>query len=757
MDILLGLAVIYVIYLLIKQETKSKAKKNAGLRAASKVWKSTTKSASTNRISAKSIDEDDDGLANFTISFGHEEAESRNNTPARWISPGETIKIKNHSITGGFFYFGGKLRSLDNWGVDASLVDDYLDVHPQPMLYTDDSLGYWPKYNSISPKARGALLDWLSSDRSNPDTPLGYVFIYFYGLERRVLVDAQKNEVDDAEFQQIFAEITRLKKVYGTSNSFSNYSTRLQEAMCILKPDVVSIDSDAMSDRYDALLFRYSLAKTVKAGMPIPAELARLWLQNSGVYKFKTPARRCRDQFNRLFKIKYSEKFGDGLIVKPNKTALRLHYQTASSTLRGVEINKEDLPDPSRLTGPLNKFIPLADICSEALEAYSRYLGKSETSPDYLAATMLLPDELTSDGNSPAVAKFKRWSSIIISENDGIATVSDFWAQIGAESISRINKKDAELMSNLASKAGVGIAPDINYHHAKPSPDGKIILFDVGHEKGFTPSKAFNDVGMALRLGSMVATSDGETDEAEQKVLESLINDDPKLNFTEKRSLHAYLKWRLNSPPDAAGLKARIEKLSERDKGFISHLLVGVALADGKIDTNEIKQLEKLYTTLGLDRSRVTTDLHGQSSSHSTQKPSPSKAADAEQEVTGFKLNEELISIHESQTKDVQSMLHSIFSEEEEPETAPIESDTDNETNDSHSLDNAHQTLLDALIKEPEWPRQAVEDMCTQYGLMIDGAIEHINDWSFEVFDAPILEDEGDILVDQELVQELQK
>lgn len=754
MEFLIGIFVIYVIYLLIKHDPKKKIKKNNDDRATYSA-NSYTGPKLKNRISAKSIDEDDDGLANFTISFGNDEVESKNNTQARWISPSETIKVKNYTISGGFLYFGGRLRSLDNWGIDASLVDDFLEVRPQTMLYMDDSLGYWPKYNSISSKARGAFLDWLSSDRSNPDAPLGYVFIYFYGLERRVLVDAQKNEVDNTEFQQIFAEITRLKQIYGSSNSFSNYSTRLQEAMCILRPTVVSLDSDAISDRYDALLFRYLLAKTVKAEMPIPAELARLWLQSSDVYKLKTPARRCREYFKKLFDIKYSEKFGNGLIVKPNKTPLRLQYQTASSTLRGVGINAEDLPDPSGLKGPLNKLIPIADECTEALEAYSRYLGKSDTSPEDLAATMLLPDELVSDSSSPVIANFKRWASIVISENDGIATVGDFWKQAGTEPLSKLNKKDAELMSNLASKAGIGIAPDINFHHAKPSLDGKIILFATGHEKGFKPSQAFNEVGMTLRLGAMVANSDGEVDESEKSMLQSLINDDPKLSITEKRSLHAYLNWRLITPADAAGLKARIEKLGENEKAFVSRILVGVALADGKIDSDEIKQLEKLYNSLGLERSRVTADIHDQSSSHSSTLKAAPHSVNTENKNHGRGLDEELLKLHQKQTEDVQSMLHSIFADEEIEKESEVESNDVQPENDS--LDKKHRSLLDELVTQNIWPRQAVEDLCSKHGLFVDGAIEHINDWSFDVFDAPILEDEGDILVDQELLKELQK
>ena len=63
--------------------------------------------------------------------------------------------------------------------------------------------------------------------------------------------------------------------------------------------------------------------------------------------------------------------------------------------------------------------------------------------------------------------------------------------------------------------------------------------------------------------------------------------------------------------------------LSASEKVAISHILIGVALADGKIDPAEIRQLEKLYTPLGLDKGMVASDIHNLSSSRFP-RPDPS-------------------------------------------------------------------------------------------------------------------------------------
>lgn len=96
--------------------------------------------ATSNRVVANSSRDDDDDLATFSISYGYEEEKSKNETPGRWIKSGESITLKGQTFTGGNFYFGGKLSSLDGYGTEASLVDDSLKIENKPSSYEDESL-----------------------------------------------------------------------------------------------------------------------------------------------------------------------------------------------------------------------------------------------------------------------------------------------------------------------------------------------------------------------------------------------------------------------------------------------------------------------------------------------------------------------------------------------------------------------------------------------------------------------------------------
>ncbi len=713
------------------------------------------------------INNADDDLCEFRISYGcNDEVESKNKAPGIWIQPNEIIQVCGHEISGGFFYFGGQLKALDGYGTESSLVDGFLPIEDADHDFEDHSLGYWPKYNSLSPEGRGAYISWLAGERNNPETPIGYVFIYFYGLERRILVDFVDGDISDEECLTLYNEVTRLNSIYGKNWSFNQYSTRLIEYLSIIAPQISSINDEDIEDSIESILFKYRLAKVVSLENPISPQLALAWIRNHPDHNLRTPARRCSKEFNQLFIMRYTEQFGEGFIVKPNKTKLRLNYHPASSSLRGYAYIHLNLPDPSVLKAPVKKLAAIVDECTDKLDAYSRYLGKKTSSPDDLAAILLLPNDLLNCSNSPLLTSFKSWADKKLSESAGLVSIKDFWSQIGEPLPDIINKKEIELITNIATKTGYGIAPDPKYHHAKPTLDGNLVLFSEGHGDYFTPSKTFYEVGITLRLGAMVACIDNHLDSSEVSMLNKIIDHDIKLSPVEQKSLHAYLLWRLNTPANMTGLKANLANIGVKEKTAVSHILVGIALADGVIDPREIKQLEKLYTALGLDKSMVTSDIHVLSSPRRGIKTSPKITSIAEkgksnQIPSAFNLDDEILAIHESETQDVQSMLSAIFSDDDLDDdvieaASPEEKVTAHQNKDE--LNAKLQELYDHLINKDEWSREDIHAFCSKSGLMVSGAIETINDWAFEKVNAPALEDNGDIiLIDREIVNELEE
>ncbi|MCL1933284.1 MAG: TerB N-terminal domain-containing protein [Candidatus Azobacteroides sp.] len=89
--------------------------------------------------------------------------------------------------------------------------------------YKVEPLPYWPHYIDIEPGQRFVYLNWLR----NVDAPIdtGYVFLYYYGLERHLLV---------GDFDKAFNQIIRLRNTH-KNKSFQKYSEQALIHSCILR------------------------------------------------------------------------------------------------------------------------------------------------------------------------------------------------------------------------------------------------------------------------------------------------------------------------------------------------------------------------------------------------------------------------------------------------------------------------------------------------------------------------------------------
>jgi len=111
---------------------------------------------------------------------------------------------------------------------------------------------YYPAYNSISPEQRWIYLNWLRNVESSIN--IGYVFIFYYGLERHLFF---------GNIEAAFDMILRLRK-YHKNNSFSAYSSNALIASCLFhkREDLLVKFINSVEDAEEVALSNiYILAK----------------------------------------------------------------------------------------------------------------------------------------------------------------------------------------------------------------------------------------------------------------------------------------------------------------------------------------------------------------------------------------------------------------------------------------------------------------------------------------------------------------
>lgn len=677
---------------------------------------------------------------------------SKNKSKGKWISPNENIFIGNKAVSKGLFYFGGVLKSDNYRETESSLVDNSLSIKAAPYTFTDSSLGYWPSFKDLSPMCRGAYIDWLASNRDMPDTPIGYLFIYFYGLERRLIKDYKEGFVTDEECSEICKEILRLKFIFKDSRSFNSYAARLLDYISITYPNIFCLPDDEIENSIYSDVFKVKLAYIVQNGEPLSPELAYAWIKNHPDYSLRTPARRCPEEFKALFIRQYKESYPRGLIVKANKTRLNLRYYPASGSLNQFGFGPSDLCDPSVLSAPVKKLAHMANECTDELDAYSRYLGKKGTSKEDINAIVLLPNELIDMFDIQLVEEFKSWVKNVTENEGGICDFKDLWQQTKQSLPTKVNKKEQELVCNLVEKSGYSLAPHPILHGSKFNSNDRIVIYKQDSSTQLENSAVFDDVAIKLRLGAIIANADLKIHSNEVSFLQNIIHSNDNLTSHEKLSLEAYLKWLLNSPPSFSGLKASLSKLRDDDKTTVRRMLISIALSDGKIDPSEVKDIEKLYTLLGLDKSTVPADIHSFSSSTTSSINEPNSAPAAAEKKQSFTLNESVLDIHEIETKTAQNILKSIFKDEDE-----ADSEESLDIKPEASLENKALAIYKIISDKERIERPEFEKICSEYGFFVDAAIDSINEWAFDKVAAPVIEGDTDIIIDREIADELKE
>lgn len=101
---------------------------------------------------------------------------------------------------------------------------------------------YYPFYSDLSPEQRWMYWKFLS-DPYNPNNDIGYVFIFYYGLERHLLY---------GNFEKAFNLILKLRDVY-SNKSFQQYSSSalILSSMLHKRPDYAKIFIDSLDQEHE--------------------------------------------------------------------------------------------------------------------------------------------------------------------------------------------------------------------------------------------------------------------------------------------------------------------------------------------------------------------------------------------------------------------------------------------------------------------------------------------------------------------------
>jgi tellurite resistance protein len=686
---------------------------------------------------------------------------------ATWIPAGTSITLAGAVIPGGLLYFGSSLPTLQG-APDPALVNPQLSVAARGD-YTQP-LNYWPSYSQLDPVERRAYINWLVGKRSDPKADIGYVFLFFYGLERRAVVDVANDDRARADLPAIVAEVRRLLEVYGgQSHSFKRYANALLDW-------TTSFETERLYERPVPTTFgatfelpfyvRLALGQAVKDGVPIPAQLALAWVKYGNFVSFRTAATRCPVEFDRLFIDAYQAKYGPGMPLSRNRTKLKFIYRPASSGLQGYkEMTQtfDETPDVSVLKAPTKVLTALVEEATERLDSFSRYVGKTPGTSKTLQALVHLP---VCAWPIEAVRVLDSLRARL-TEGPAVLTLNDL---LGSWDCKEALAKDkTELLAQAFADEKIGMEPDVLAGAKVPKPDDHVALFALEASKESSRAGApYRIAALTLQLASAVAAADGDFSRDEAEHLKATVRAWGHLEASQTQRLLASVDLLRASPASLVSLTKKLEPLERSVKEAIAQCMATVAQADGVVSPDEVRMLERIYKALGLDSQAVFSNVHaaatGASLKTSVATTALPKGQSARQDP-GFKLDLDRIAALQKDTDRVSNLLANIFADADAPTTPPQLADAEPAETPAApptaetapaglaGLDETHASLARLLLSRPEWTRSELEDVAADLDLMLDGALEHINDAAFDAHDMPLVEGDDLVTINPEFLE----
>ena len=287
---------------------------------------------------------------------GHELIAPRRTAKLLWLSDEDPEDVDFGAGVDFQLDLQGDWQVVDLLGADPSTIFTRMPVHKPPDPTAIPRPPYYPIYAKLSPEQKWIYLNWLREVSGEID--IGYVFIYYYGLERHLLV---------GEYDLAFEEILFLRS-HHRHYSFLVYSSSalLHSAIYRKRPEKLEYLSQSASTfwiRETELLLAYSL------GLDFTAEtvmgVARQVYGVDRRYFSKEPV-----EYKVALEEQLKKRYGEAIFPFASRYSLssvprKTHLMYANVSFPG-EVRSPEIPD---FLGYAAFTDEIREICAAAQES----------------------------------------------------------------------------------------------------------------------------------------------------------------------------------------------------------------------------------------------------------------------------------------------------------------------------------------------------------------------------------------------------
>lgn len=699
----------------------------------------------------------------ISLSFGNDEIPSlrtgRGKSKLTWYAHGQSVIHAGLLIEDGMIYTSQRTLA---WPGEPSAIITSLSVgriaaHPL------ENFGYYPSYDRISEGQRRCYLEWLCAGRRDVDPAqrsLGYVFIFFYGLERRVLLDRDRDPA-------LLEEVLRLLQHYGTAHKSRSLRTYFLQFLHFagwqlgteiyreLWPQLLALDGD----RPDEDGLRFVLANLHQRGETLGWEVAyRLALANQESRR-STVVMRAQEKFLALFEQRFNEQFPGGLRVEAAKQEAFVQYRSASGamvqmTYEHRQENPFELRIPN-IAGLHRQFQALPAIwnsCVDDLSGYSRALKSKRQGQDAaLAAWQSLPPELRKIEDHPLKSAFTELLTSAPLEGDYTFVPTAMLATLaGVPERAKLTAAHSREVAELADGLGWQLAPDPRITGLPLAWNQELALY--GAISGQSKTGGLSGPVRLLYLAVTLAAADGviepqELDAFYQLIAPQVVCED---DWHPIRATEASLRRDANVALRSLPQMSKLIPVDSRQ--FVLRLMAHIAAADGEVSLDELKVLRRIARSFELNPDSVEKLLREDEAFREVTVARPERGrtrgeaipARQLQAPTVFALNQDRIKALTQETQEIISLLSVVMTEPEEAPCFPS-SALPRQANPAsvewlEGMEPRYHAAVLSLVRHDEITTNDFDCIATDHHLMPDDLLNAVNTWADEALGDFLLE-----------------
>lgn len=678
----------------------------------------------------------------------------------QWISNDSYVYLGGRRVKGMIYL--GTLSELDQFDrfYCSSCIDPFLEIAFTNYQRETSDPSNILSYRSFSINQRAGYLEWLATNRTDKRYNREFPELYLKGLEYRFFVDKPNIK----EKREILKEAKRIVEFYELHftryRSFQNF---IDFAHVLTTQE--DLEPNIYAGRKRSLLPTIiAISQKIAKQESISADWCLRWYVNQPDIVMRSSFDFIANIFVPLFRNVFNMKYPKGYIVKRPERNLETKY--VSSSLEFTQtfeftMDGEPMPDVSSLVELRRDMEKLVEEVSLDMAPLTKFYWRMNGNIESLEAMKLVPDRVKDDVWNTKLSFLKDW--IASNNKHRGCTLDEFCDKLEGKKRQKISYRQYEEISCGLGCAGYGLTPDPRLLSRAPKMDERVLIYPI-NENSIAETKVrpelldrIVEIGICVWIVDTKGKKVSLVEEAMIRHIESL----PNLSANEQSALIVNLKWFLASVYDITRFKVWFGALTKENSEDLRQLAVRMVLDYGMKNKESVSRLEKLYALLGYETQQVYSDLNARKPLTDLVRVRNSKIGSKAEGKPGNRKDRKAVKLDSNKIEDlvdetekVKDLLGTVFVED--PLSVKKHS-TEKSKNPTAvpGLDEKHTLLVIEFLSNNRWTESRVQKLAKKHGLMWQGCLETINEWSFDLFKEELIEEYDGYRPNSNIVKQL--